>query len=333
MEMKKDIFNGNIQKQYVNYVEFTIILVTVLFSVFAIFFFFFALLYEKIEPAARVMMFVGSGACLIASICYPLLTIFAIKTYPKHIRLAHGMLKEFVFETNVTRVINNLKENEKLSAADFPIRYDLTTDNIINHIPSREIRKYLLKHKKKISIMQYATLVENYYKGNMIAIFEALRDFSDNEYEKELFTIAMKDYRKYKRIEKRIMDFYEQNDPREKKPMCPFEEFIYLPTLFKEYDLALLLGENPKIVVIGRSFNFDENDVEDNLNYDFSDLSYLAYDLDTKFEIKEENLINIHVHAHYCELERFDKSKLNDEQLLKYEKIVAVLKEYNNENK
>ena len=331
--MKKDIFNGNIQKQYVNYVEFTIVLVTVLFGLFAIFFFLVALLYEKVEPAARVMMYVGSGACLIASICYPLLTIFAIKTYPKHIRLAHGMLKEFVFETNDTRVINNLKENEKLSADDFLRSYDLTTDNIINHIPSKEIRKYLLKHKKKISIMQYATLVENYYKGNMVAILEALRDFSDNEYEKELFTIAMKDYRKYKRLEKRTMDYFNKNDPRDKKPMCPFEEFIYLPTLFNEYDLALLLGENPKIVVIGRNFNFDENDVEDNLNYDFSDLSYLAYDLDTKFEIKEENLINIHVHAHYCELERFDKSKLNDEQLLKYEKIVALLKEYYNENK
>ena len=76
--MKKNIFNGNIQKQYINYVKFSIILATVLFGVFAIFFFLFALLYEKIESAARVMMFVGSSACLIASICYPLLTIFAI---------------------------------------------------------------------------------------------------------------------------------------------------------------------------------------------------------------------------------------------------------------
>ena len=315
--MKKDIFKGNIQKQYINYVKFSIVFATVLLGICAIILFLIALLYEKVDPAARVMMFVGSGACLIASICYPLLTIFAIKTYPKHIRLAHGMLKEFVFETNETRVINNLKENEKLSAADFPISYDLTTDNIINHIPSKEIRKYLLKHKKKISIMQYATLVENYYKGNMVAILEGLKDFSDNEYEKELFTIAMKDYRKYKRIERRTIDFYEQNDPREKKPMCPFEEFIYLPTLFKEYDLALLLGEQPKIVMIGRSIKFDENDTEDNKNYDFSDSSYMAYDLDTTFEISEENLVNIHVHAHYCELERFDKSKLNDEQLLK----------------
>ncbi|MCI5745090.1 MAG: hypothetical protein MR270_02260 [Erysipelotrichaceae bacterium] len=332
--MKKDIFKGNIQKQYINYVKFSIVFAIVLFGVFAIFFFLFALLYEKIEPAARVMMFVGSGACLISSICYPLLTIFAIKTYPKHMRLAHGMLKEFVFETNETRVINNLKENEKLSAADFPSSYDLTTDNIINHIPSKEIRKYLLKHKKKISIMQYATLVENYYKGNMVAILEALKDFSDNEFEKELFTIAMKDYRKYKRIEKRTMDFYEQNDPREKKLMCPFEEFIYLPTLFKEYDLALLLGEQPKIVMIGRNIKFDENDNEDNKKYDFSDLSYMAYDLDTAFGISEENLVNIHVHAHYCELEKVGNSNLTSKQLENYSKLTKVLKEYykNEEN-
>ena len=326
--MKKDIFNGNIQKQYINYVKFSIILATVLFGVFAIFFFFFALLYEKVEPAARIMMYVGSGICLITSILYPLLTIFAIKTYPKHIRLAHGMLKEFVFETNETRVINNLNENEKLSVIDFPIRYDLTIDNIISYIPSKDIRKYILKHKKKISIMQYATLVENYYKGNMVAILEGLKDFSDNEYEKELFTIAMKDYRKYKRIEKRTMDFYEQNDPREKKPMCPFEEFIYLPTLFKEYDLALLLGEQPKIVMIGRSIKFDENDTEDNKNYDFSDLSYMAYDLDTTFEISEENLVNIHVHAHYCELEKIEKPNLTSKQLANYLNLVRVLKEY-----
>ena len=124
------------------------------------------------------------------------------------------------------------------------------------------------------------------------------------------------------------MDFYEQNDPREKKPMCPFEEFIYLPTLFKEFDLALLLGEQPKIVMIGKSIKFDENDTEDNKNYDFSDLSYMAYDLDTAFEISEENLVNIHVHAHYCELEKIGNSNLNSKQLEDYLKLTKVLKEY-----
>ncbi len=92
--------------------------------------------------------------------------------------------------------------------------------------------------------------------------------------------------------------------------------------------MALLLGEQPKIVMIGRSIKFDENDTEDNKNYDFSDLSYMAYDLDTAFEISEENLVNIHVHAHYCELEKIGNSNLTSKQLENYLKLTKVLKEY-----
>ena len=73
---------------------------------------------------------------------------------------------------------------------------------------------------------------------------------------------------------------------------------------------------------------FDENDTEDSKNYDFSDLSYMAYDLDTNFEISEENLVNIHVHAHYCELEKIDNPNLTSKQLENYLKLSKVLKEY-----
>lgn len=324
--MKKDIFNGNIQKQYIGYVKFSIIFTTVLFSVFFIFFLMISLFYDKIELAARVFMYVFSGLCLLAAVLYPIITIFAIKTYPKHKKLAHGMLKEFVFETNEIRVINNIREFGKINASDFPRSYELTIDNIINHIPSKAIRKYLMKNKNKISIMQYATLVDNYYKGNMVAIFEALRDFTENEYEKELFTIAMKDYRKYKRIDETTNDYYTKKDPRDKKPYAPFEEFIYLPTLFKKCELALYLVGEPKIVLIGRSINFDKNDLEDNLNYDFSDLSYLAYDIDTPIEITEENLVRIHIHAHYCELEKIKKPELTEEQVEKCHKLISLLR-------
>ena len=326
--MKKDIFNGNIQKQYIGYVKFSIILATVLFSIFAIFFLMIALFYDNVEPSARIFISIFSIFCLLAAISYPILTMFAIKTYPKHKKLAHGMLKEFVFETNETRIINNIREFGKLNASEFPRSYELTTDNIINHIPSKEIRKYLLKNKKKITIMQYATLVENYYKGNMVAIFEALRDFTDNSYEKELFTIAMKDFRKYKRIDDRTIDYYLKNDSREKKPMCPFEEFIFLPTMFKEYELALYLVGEPKIVLIGRSINFDENNKENALNYDFSDLSYIAYDIETPNEIIEQNLVKIHIHAHYCELEKIKELKLTQEQLERCTKLIEFLKNY-----
>ena len=331
--MKKDIFNGKIDKSCISMVKTSLFLSIFIFGLCGIFFFFIGIFAKNQENVTRLVLLIISGLCFLAAIICPLLTLFAIRTYPKHKKLAHLLLKEYVSDTNITKVINNVLENNNFNDFDSSVLYEFITNYIINLIGSKEIREYLLKNKKKLTVMQYATIVENYGNGNKTSILEALRYLTNDVYEKELFAIAIKDCRKYKRINDKTCKYYIDNDPRDKKPMCPFEEFIYLPTLFKEYDLALLLGENSKIVVIGRSFNFDENDVEDNLNYDFSDLSYLAYDLDTKFEIKQVNLVNIHVHAHYCELERFDKSKLNDEQLLKYEKIVAILKEYYNENK
>lgn len=330
--MKRDIFNGKIDKSCVSMVKITLVLLILVFGLCGVVFLF-GFFNEKEEELVRIVMLIISGFGFLAAIICPLLTLFVIRTYPKHKKLAHCLLKEYVFDTNITKAINNVLENNNFNDFDSSVLYEFITTYITNLIVSKEIREYLLENKKKLTIMQYATIVGNYGNGNKTSILKALKYLTNDVYEKELFTIAIKDCRKYKRISDKTCKYYINNDPRDKKPMCPFEEFIYLPTLFKEYDLALLLGENPKILVIGRKFNFDENDVEDNLNYDFSDLSYLAYDLDTKFEIKEENLVNIHVHAHYCELERFDKSKLTDEQLLKYEKIVALLKEYYNENK
>ena len=95
--MSKDIFNGNIKKELIGYVKFTLIFVSVLFLAFFIFFLLFALFYDNVEPDARIFMFIISGLSLIASIVYPLLSLYTIKTYPKHPRLAKAMLKEFVF--------------------------------------------------------------------------------------------------------------------------------------------------------------------------------------------------------------------------------------------
>ena len=159
----KDIFKGKIQKQYYRYVKFTIILVGDLFLVFGIFILMMALFYDKVEPSARIFMYVLASLSLLSSLLYPLLTLLAIKMYPKHTKFAYGMLKEFVFETPESKVIETIKSSNNLSATDFPLGYELMTENIIKYIPSKEIRKYLLKHKKKLTIMQYATLVENYF--------------------------------------------------------------------------------------------------------------------------------------------------------------------------
>ena len=108
--MKKDIFNGNIKKEYINYVKFSLAFASILFFIFFIFFLLFALLYEKIEYAARILMFVFSAIFLFASFLYPAISIYAIRNYSKHPKLAKSMINPFVFQDFETDVLQDIVE-------------------------------------------------------------------------------------------------------------------------------------------------------------------------------------------------------------------------------
>ncbi len=95
--MKKDIFNGNIKTEYIGYVKVSLIFFVIACLFPCCVFFFVALLYEKVEYAARILMFVMSGVLLVASFLYPLISLWAIKNYDKHPKLAKKLIKEFVF--------------------------------------------------------------------------------------------------------------------------------------------------------------------------------------------------------------------------------------------
>ena len=110
--MNKDIFNGNVKEQYINYVKFSLALAAILFFAFFVFFLVFALLYEKIEYAARIMMFIFSGMCFFASILYPTVSIYAIRNYSKHSKLAKSMIKPFVFKDFDTDILRYIIERE-----------------------------------------------------------------------------------------------------------------------------------------------------------------------------------------------------------------------------
>ena len=110
--VKRDIFNGNIKKQYINYVKFSLAFVAILFFVLFVFFLLVALLYEKIEYAARIMMFVFSGVCFLASFLYPTVSIYAIRNYSKHPKLAKSMIKPFVFQDFDTNILGYIMERD-----------------------------------------------------------------------------------------------------------------------------------------------------------------------------------------------------------------------------
>ena len=95
--MSKDIFNGNIKKEHINYVKYTLLFSSIFFFAACLYFLLTAIFYENIEYAAKIFLFILSGLSFLSFVLCPILSIYAIKTYPKHPKLAKLLIKEFVF--------------------------------------------------------------------------------------------------------------------------------------------------------------------------------------------------------------------------------------------
>ena len=126
--MKKDIFNGNIKKEYINYVKYSLVFVSILFFIFFVSFLLFALLYEKVEYAARILLFIFSGLSFLASFLYPTVSIYAIRNYSKHPKLAKSMIKPFVFQDFDTDIQRYLIEREAKKSRKSKSNSDLSSE-------------------------------------------------------------------------------------------------------------------------------------------------------------------------------------------------------------
>ena len=100
--MKKDIFKGKINRSSISMVKISLFLLVFIFGLCGIFFFFVGIFAKNQENVTRLVLLIISGLCFLAAIICPLLTLFAIRTYPKHKKLAHLLLKEYVYETNIS---------------------------------------------------------------------------------------------------------------------------------------------------------------------------------------------------------------------------------------
>lgn len=96
--MKKDLFNGNIKREFITYMEFSIFLMFFICFVGFICFLLIALFYDKIDYAGRVFLFVLSGIMFLCSILFPILSVYVIRNHTKHPKLTKIMFKPFVFK-------------------------------------------------------------------------------------------------------------------------------------------------------------------------------------------------------------------------------------------
>ena len=111
--MKKDIYNGKVRKEFVRYTSGSIILFSVLLCVLAVFFLCIALFYPKTDYAARVALYVISAVSVVFAIVYPLVTILCIRSYPKHKKLTHLFIKQFVLTDYTDENAEQFEEEEQ----------------------------------------------------------------------------------------------------------------------------------------------------------------------------------------------------------------------------
>lgn len=99
--MKKDIFKGNIKREYISYLVTSYIVISTLFLPVTVFFCF---LFINASIEGKIFLGVIILVCLYLSVINPLLTLFIIRRYPKYPKLRKLLLNsEYYFVGNNNR--------------------------------------------------------------------------------------------------------------------------------------------------------------------------------------------------------------------------------------
>ncbi len=198
--------------------------------------------------------------------------------------------------------------------------YSSFANEVINLIFSSDIRDYLNQNFDSLNIMQIATLImEN--KTDKIKLLKLLKNLTGDNYVKKLFSIAIKETKKYGCDDKKTAAFYTKKDPRMNKPSCPFNEYIKMPILLNKFDVALYKEDGKENLVVIYKHPSYENPIQE-----YDEECYLAYTLLACERLDDYKLFQIHCHPHACNLEKVDFEKLTDVQKNYYKIIVDYLK-------
>ena len=295
--MNKDWFNKKIKNEYIGYMKFSLIL----FSVICIF----------IGTACVCMLIFGKNATIsiyvifsslavifyLFSIIYPIVSLKVIRTYPKHKRIAHLLIKKFVFvDFNPGKdIVDSLSAIKNYKLPPYMVH-----NNILRYIYSVEVKDYIIEHENELNLLQWGTLALQFWRGKKVGIFEQLRDIAETEYEKNLFIIALKDIRKYGYPSTRTRQFYDKNDPRcDNKPEYPFGETIIVPIVFDTGDIVVYENYIDDYYYIWKKP--DESDIDDP--------TYLCYLINDPIRTKDDMFVK---HSH---LSAFSINKVADKNL------------------
>ncbi|MBQ7306953.1 MAG: hypothetical protein IJW82_00305 [Clostridia bacterium] len=194
-------------------------------------------------------------------------------------------------------------------------------NQIINCIPSKVMRDYLKTNKKDFCILQQASIVVEFGNDDKkINLLENLLQQASTEKEKLLLSAAIKDLKKFGKLDKETDNIYKEYFYKKfETPLYPLSEICNLPILFKKGDIIKRVGCDDL-------YYLEQIPILKNWS-DFTDECYLCY-LITQEIKSQDDLFVFHSHIHLCEAEKVCANDLTKEQLSIVENIKKLLESY-----
>lgn len=191
-------------------------------------------------------------------------------------------------------------------------------NKVLMCIPSITLRTYILSHPITLSLMQEATIVEEFGSiEDKLLLLQELADLTNNETEKALFLSARDDFQKYGYIDAKTNQIYRDSELSKQgnNPRYPFLEYCGLPVLFHVGDI--ISHDCVNYVIEYTPFSIEPAS-------DFGGECYLCYPLDKVYNCKKD-LYAAHEHFHVCTVEAPSEVPLTDLQKQSLESVRRIL--------
>lgn len=166
-------------------------------------------------------------------------------------------------------------------------------ETILRYIPSKLLRDVLRQEPPDLTPEQWATVAAMIFRPRTLAKRLAeLASLAETEYERDLLAAAVRDLETVGYVDAQTQVVYRTAHDENTVPYFPFLERCFLPVLLQPGDLAKCRrGRRWRVYLVGQT--------PENLPAasDFSDESYLVYDLDCA---DPSDLFAAHEHLHVC---------------------------------
>ena len=189
-------------------------------------------------------------------------------------------------------------------------------NDIIECVPSKDLRRHLIDHPIKLTVLQQATIVSEYAaKKHKVELLKQLAEKAETDSALTLLNTAIAEIKKTGYTGEASNRIYALLFPHNGFPLYPFLEVCDLPVLFKQGELIRFRKHHYYVAGTPVSTEYS----------DFTDECYYCYDLSVRIQ-NGEDLFSAHEHIHVCEAEAASAEDLNASEQKTFANVKRLLK-------